>query len=159
MNDQNTRALDAENELAEAIEKIKSSVADIEKLKKASETLEDVGSRIADLANQLLEAATKMHEGSKYLSEVGVKEFDAKLNEFGIQLDRGLGELAERLKGVDSTLDGLPSVIQKELDASIGTKMEKLHEKFDKGNGSLRLMVIAFGILILGLVTYIGFFK
>ncbi len=137
MNDHNTQALDAEKELAEAIGKIQESVADLEKLKNASETLKDVGKKNTELADQLLEAARQMHKGSKYLSEEGVKAFGDQLARFEERLEQAKDEITQSITSTGSHIRG----------------------ELDKGTRSLKIIVIVFGIATLGLLTYIGFFK
>ena len=88
MNDQNIQALNAEKELADAIEKIDRSITGLKDLQEASASLKEVAKKNIELAEGIKKSAEYVSFASKHLSEEGVAKFDQKLDSVNMKLDK-----------------------------------------------------------------------
>lgn len=150
MNDKNKTLLDAEKELTGAIEKIKLSISGLNEMQEASKSLKDVAEKNIELSKGMLQSAEYVKLASGHLSEEGIAKFDKKLDSLNTKLDKLNSETA-------SVMESSLKQMKTDLEHALVSKVEQVIEELEGRFVTLKLSVWAFGVIITGLLFYIGF--
>ena len=132
MTETNQALIDAEKEIALAVEKINEGVNSIEEFKSASEELNDIAARNEVVLTSLLEVAQHLERGAKHLNGKGIAEFNATI-----------------VNSLTTTQDSIIEVIS--------TNNEDITDKLSQKLNVLQTRVTALGLLNLALLAYVAF--
>ena len=132
MTETNQALIDAEKEIALAVEKINEGVNSIEEFKSASEELNDIAARNEVVLTSLLEVAQHLERGAKQLNGKGIAEFNATI-----------------VNSLTTTPDSIIEVIS--------TNNEDITDKLSQKLNVLQTRVTALGLLNLALLAYVAF--
>lgn len=111
MNDNSTTALDAEENLQEALEEIQEGLKDLDRFKKASTSLDQASQKSVEILSGLLDASKLLVKASANLSDKGLSDFEEKLVTMATTI-KSLSSQVERLNsGMNDQLKSIKILV------------------------------------------------
>lgn len=95
MMEANQSLVDAEKDMALAIEKIGEGITNIDEFKSATESLSDMAGKNETVLKSLLEVAQLLESGSKLLNEKGIVQFNETIKECSDTTQKQFEKIAE----------------------------------------------------------------
>lgn len=154
MTDTSETLMSAEMEMAKAVERINSSISDLENFKTATQTLSDVASKSTAVLSSLSGAAQVLHDGAKQLNEEGIVEFNNTLTN---SITSVQNTMSQHVSAIETDITSKLSKTYQRLSEHVSTSRDDLITKMNKKIAGLQAIVVVLGVLNLALLLYVAF--